>query len=307
MHCYKTVYMTTGVFVICVYVLPFFSLVVVMRLSVVFFQGLFSSHHQIDRVVAHPDPLFSPFDVHIVNDMGTDLPEVRYNHYAENVSFLGGLWHLFQRTVFACIRVVRGQPAPEYPHSIYLKHLNIGQHGDIDQLRLRGTGDVAFGISRGAATTFSHWALCHKPKDQPLFLLLEGCPDSTWHVLHYRYGSVIARVVEWLLERCTSYSCFQAQALSPSALVPHFPLDLPVAFVTSARDHSVPAACTHRLVEALRARGHKHVHVLELVDAGHETYYTGSTRDHDAYKAFVHMLLQRYRSGGGSCAPPLPP
>lgn len=187
---------------------------------------------------------------------------------------------------------------------------------------MRGVGDIAFGISRGAATTFARWALDGESKDdedsssssstglistssnnskarsRPAFLLLEGCPDSFPSVIRWRYGVWVGALVELVLSVFTFYSRSEARRLSPIALASScFPLDLPVAFVTSKRDSRVPPEGTWRLVEALRARGHKHVHVLELQDAGHEDYYSGSERDHDAYKRFVRSMRDKYLDG----------
>jgi len=254
---------------------------------VVFFQGAFASAQQVHRLTTHPDPLFLP---HEIRSIAADLPEVVYSS------------PLFLRIAFTWIlnlcllamgRPVIVQGAPYY---IDFRHVNLGQHSDIEQCRARGVGDIAFGISRGAATTFARWALAEEEElasgTVPKLLLLEGCPASIPHVLEFRNGARLASLAEWLLEQMTAYKAADARLLSPLALAHRFPHNIPVAFVTAKHDTSVSPNDTYALVDALQRAGHPSVHVLELQDAHHNNYYTGSERDRLAYKAFVMALRE---------------
>ena len=169
--------------------------------------------------------------------------------------------------------------------------VDFGQEYDVSLLRSEPSSDIAFGISRGAATTFSRWAHASPNETLPQLVVLEGCPDSIGNVLNYRYGRRVGGVVQQLLHRWTRY---RANGMSALASASRFPLDLPVAFVTSIQDKSVPASGTQAIVNLLRARGHKHVHLLVLQDAHHNNYYTASERDRSAYQTFVRLLQDRY-------------
>ncbi len=83
-------------------------------------------------------------------------------------------------------------------------------------------------------------------------------------------------------------------------LIPHWhlsingPKEIPIAFVTSRRDTGVPMEGTIRLVDRLRERGHKNVHLLVLDDAHHNNYLTASDRDRKNYIEFVSNLGRLY-------------
>lgn len=249
--------------------------------QVVFFQGIFSSWYQVQRVA---DILFpnGSFVTH-----RQDLPEVLYFKHSE---WTWNPMHWFMKIFTYLFRT-----GP--PYSINLADMNIAQTADVAELIQRDKDIpldqlISFGMSRGAATTFVRHALY--PERKAKLVLLEGCPDSIPNVMEYRYGVQGATVVEWLLTRLTSYDASFARTHSPLALAAHFPKDVPIAFVTSERDTKVQPAGTLRLVAALHAAGHKMIHVLVLKDADHDCSLTWSERDKTAYVDFVKDLHKRY-------------
>jgi len=253
--------------------------------SVVFFQGAFASAQQVQRLTTHPDPLFQP---HEIVPPPHDLPEIIYS---PSIPCRALMW-------FAnAFLLLLGRPGLHGdPYYIDVRRVNLAQQSDIEQCRERGVGDIAFGISRGAATTFARWAVddIEHETEQPSFLLLEGCPASIPHAIRFRYGDRVASWIEWVLEHTTQYKAADARTLSPLALADRFPHTLPVAFVTAKHDTTVSPDDTHAIVAALLASGHPSVHVLELQDAHHNNYFVGSERDRHAYRAFVGNLKHLY-------------
>jgi len=254
-------------------------------MSVVFFQGIFANFDQVNRVLHHHDPLFPECDLVSISN---DLPEI--------ITDTNSLSYTIQTWMVSMVFGLLFRPYLVRPYAIDYSALNFAQHNDIAQHRLRGVGDIAFGISRGAATTFSRWALDGTEGSglRPKLLVLEGCPDSISNVLQHRFGDFLASYIESVMEIITQYNKTIALQLAPIALAKQFPLDLPVAFITSLRDTKVPMQGTLDLAQALRERGHPHVYLLVLQDAGHNDYYTGSSRDHQAYKTFFQNLVKTF-------------
>lgn len=233
-----------------------------MAATLVFYPGIFDELHQIYRVMECMDPLFE------------NTIFLQYIPFVDRTtlrSFLLRVW------MFVCL--------------LWEGRVDFGQEYDVSLLRKEPPSDIAFGISRGAATTFSRWAHADVLETRPKLVVLEGCPDSIGNVLNYRYGKWVGGLVESLLTRSTRY---RADGMSALASASVFPLDLPVAFVTSEKDTSVPASGTYAIVNALRSRGHQHVHLLVLKDAHHNNYYTASKRDRTAYQTFVRTLQDLY-------------
>jgi pimeloyl-ACP methyl ester carboxylesterase len=252
---------------------------------VVFFQGLGACMHQVNRV---RNVLFPS---HLIQMPKEDLPEIAYLRHPMRVPWF---WWPVHLCLCLCMWLFR---APHFPYSLLFWRLNIGQSRDIQALIERdqdvpATELISFGISRGALVTFIRHAT--NPDRKARLVLLEGCPASIPATLDYRYGRFLARCVEWLLCHFTRYNLLDATYASPLAMADMFPKDVPVAFVTSERDTSVPAQGTRDLVETLKRFGHTKVHMLVLKDAGHDTYLTASERDRRAYLEFVESLCVTY-------------
>ena len=262
------------------------------RASIVFFPSACATSCQIERYTQHPDPLFDALDVCTMED---ELPEVATDDTCSIYTrFLSWLTRVFALVLFCGWSKKESMKSC---HRFLFRRMNFGQYEDIEQCKKRGTADIAFGVARGAATTFVRWALVDQEINEPAyprFVLLEACPASLPHSLEYRYGKRIASWIEYVLERITSYSSRDARILSPLAVAYRFPHTIPVAFVTSKRDAVVSFRDTHNLIDVLRLTGHPHVHVLELQDAPHHAYYEKSKRDRHAYKQFVSQMKHLY-------------
>src|SRR6185312_6124807 len=131
--------------------------------QVVFFQGIFSSWFQVQRVA---DILFP--NASILKHQN-DLPEIAYFDHSE------WTWNPIHWSMWLFTLLFRSGP----PYSINLSEMNIAQAADVAALIQRDQGIpaaqlISFGISRGAATTFVRHALY--PERKAKLVLLEGCP-----------------------------------------------------------------------------------------------------------------------------------
>ena len=185
-------------------------------------------------------------------------------------------------------------------HAIRFWKVNIGQSSDSDEWVARYSEAwvpkepvICFGVSRGALVTFKNAYFLAKI-EVPKLVILEGCPDSIPDVIEARYGSVIGGAIEWALQLFTRYNAKRARQNSALSCVDDFPRGVPVAFITSEKDTTVPARNTLRLVDALIQSGHKQVHLLVLKHADHNSYITGHPEDREEYIEFVKDLRARY-------------
>lgn len=151
---------------------------------------------------------------------------------------------------------------------------------------------VLFGTSRGAATTFVSVAISEPHDRRHLRLVVLEAPfDSVENALKHRWGEdAQPHLLHWLKQWTNYTENFE----SPARVAWRFPLDVPVAFVTSAVDHVVHRNRTQYLIDILKTRGHPHLHHLLLNHSGHSDMSLGQGPDQQAYVQFMSGLYDRY-------------
>lgn len=186
-------------------------------------------------------------------------------------------------------------------HSVNVSQINIGQDGDVknhknkyDKLTAEH-GDcpvIIYGVSRGAATSFSALALNKYPNVR--LAILEGCFDSHSHLIKERWPKLFSigaqNVLVPLIERVTSY---KRNGINPIDNVPTFPKQVTTLFITSKIDAEVPADCTRELAHALAQNGQKEVYLLELENSRHPRYMMDDPNDTKTYEQVTHALYQK--------------
>ena len=150
---------------------------------------------------------------------------------------------------------------------------------------------VLFGCSRGAATTLTSMATLDEDEKRKIALVIAEAPFDTFPSVVHESSYFPTRLVLWCFRTLGSYRDDQ---LSPLAAMDEFPLDVPVAFITSKRDTRVPPVCTHRLIERLKERGHTKVHHLELEQSSHPTFPIHNANDATRYNDFLDRLYDKY-------------
>lgn len=207
-------------------------------------------------------------------------------------------WHwLFWLVTWLAHRMMgvcaRGRAAAATAYYVRLSHLSFGGASDVRQLRARlrvcaarhpGRRIVLFAASKGAATVMATLAELSQEERRALALVVLEAPFDALQSLLPR---PLLAALEWL----TRYERAQMTPLEAARFVPG---DLPVAFITSRGDMSVPEALTLRLIEALRAAGHAMVHHLSLARAEHAAMPLGDPEDRAAYTHFMAQLYVQY-------------
>jgi hypothetical protein len=192
-----------------------------------------------------------------------------------------------------------------------LRKTNIGGFNDLVDYDLRfqsaikanennNKSGVLFGTSRGGSLTFKYLSTMQQREylDRIKLVLLEGPFDDLRATLHETYPFGLGRCVEWLLNRFCDYTPYQ---VPPISVAKNFPLNIPVAFIMTRNDATVPMARTENLIDAVKRErtraGMVDLKVHELVldeNAHHEMSVGPNLRDAFSYKKFVDELYDLY-------------
>lgn len=149
---------------------------------------------------------------------------------------------------------------------------------------------ILWGVSRGAATTFS--AFCSHYYTNVKLVVLEAPFYSIPSLLETRYSRAVARIALAALQRVTS---FNKNGPSPASLVHKCPPHVPFAFISSRADTEVPLSETRRFIDALMARGQNPIWLLVLDHSAHPSYPIENTQDRIQYACFMHALYRHLR------------
>lgn len=145
---------------------------------------------------------------------------------------------------------------------------------------------VLFGCSRGAATVVTTLANLNKDLLSHIALAIVEAPfDTVENVVNA--SSYIPSLGMFYLRRFTKYEDKQQSPFD--AVNGNFPVDIPIAFVTSKVDDRVPVENTMRLINVLNEKGHKKLHHLMLEDKHHSLMFMD-----DKYVEFVKELYEMY-------------
>ena len=150
---------------------------------------------------------------------------------------------------------------------------------------------VLFGCSRGASTVLCALRHLTTTEQKHVALVMVEAPfDALDHVFKCWYG------VRWglrILKLFQYFTAFRLEQESPLQAVKHvnFPLQLPLAFVISEADRTVPIECTMELINALIERQHGHLHLLALHGSHHSEMSVGNERQD--YIQFAKEMHER--------------
>jgi alpha-beta hydrolase superfamily lysophospholipase len=149
---------------------------------------------------------------------------------------------------------------------------------------------VLFGSGRGAATILVSLLHLTQTERARIALAILESPFATVQSLYDEttLGSLSMR----LLQKLTRYEADQRSPLN-AVRDPHFPLQIPLAFVSSESDRAVPDRHTRLLLAELRARHHPELAHLSLFLSGHSTMALAE-EESGRYLAFVGELYNKY-------------
>lgn len=155
---------------------------------------------------------------------------------------------------------------------------------------------VLFGCSRGASVVLVALAKFTEVEIKHIHLAIVEAPfASVPSVISRTYPSCI---VPWILSGLEKFTSYTSRQLSPLEAVKSetFPLELPLLFVTSQVDTTVPPEETLELIRVLREeRGHRELHHLELQKSHHCQMSLQDQDDVDMYLKKVQLLYRKYQ------------
>jgi len=291
----------------------------------IYFQGIFASQAQIAKYTGDrgfiattgehvkcagaPDMFYQPY-------VGKELDEVNLKHSVQENKYINFLKRIFlpasliQETVSnaKCDKwgiTVEPEESDETVKSFSIDwyKCDLGQNSDIAQHKCKyelctqeypDADIILYGASRGAATTFNAVALNKYDTSRIKLIVLESCFDSIPSLLRSWYPRMCSQakiccMVQKLLSLGTGY---RHDGPAPEKLVNCFPAHVPVVFVTSKIDTTVPSRCTKHMAQLLANRGENPVYLLELHCSSHPKYTIDDQEDRESYQRFMHTLYK---------------
>jgi hypothetical protein len=292
------------------------------KITTVYMQGMNASSHQASKYAGSEGVDLLDDTIGKTNNapllayniyVGEELEQIGYQatNFQQEIQMIGVSLHNWWNNIDA------------KPYHINLSKTDIGQKIDIATQVSRWKGAirrypdrdiVLYGVSRGAATTFSSVALCEDNKllSKVKLVILEGVFDTLSHCLESRshWNQGLDSVKKYLPQDYKEYPDnfkFSIEKLGISALTQHdftnecsplslvdkFPKNIPIGIVYTTNDSHVPNETTENLIDACNKAG-LNVHVLKLKNSRHSTMSLDDTEDRIAYKNFVEDLYSLY-------------
>lgn len=243
--------------------------------------------------------------------IGCEIDEVKLAPVQGKVSFNDKLVQGMNKVVFKICSIKASKPIGNYDvstHSVDVSKVNIGQQRDLDNHKKKYNlcckehpqdDIILFGVSRGAATTFSAVACNNYDPNKVKLVVVEGCFDSVsnlikeWTFLswlskskriHKKLYNIVPKV----------YPAYQKHGINPLANVEQFAKQgIPVVFITSKTDKTVPYSNTMRLAKATAQAGAT-VYVIELEHSSHSGYCSSNNKDRQKYQTILHAIYKRH-------------
>ena len=220
-------------------------------------------------------------------------------------SYVFGMCNGWIKKVIYSDIVVTGHPRGKSIRNfgIDLRKFNLGGKPDVEilskkyeEVQTKHDNLLVYSVSRGTRAAFNFFTgpylKLNKEKWKVNGVVFEGAIDSIEHVLKvssYRYFNFLS--LQKMLSYCTAYKIDDEQ--EPINRVDKFPKNIPVLFVTSKIDKTVPSECTKRLAHALANSGHENVFLLKLKNSSHPSYMKDDEGDIEKYRAVVNAFYER--------------
>ncbi len=276
------------------------------NIATIFFQGNMSSRNQAANYAGNEG-----LDVKISNETiehvyRPDAPKILHNIYPYDdlndvaYGFSINPLHWCLQIKSLVVNTYCNIHGSSISHS-YITENNIGGKEDVNQ-HIRAIHEcvkanpskkiVLFGCSRGAATTLITLANLSKELLKHIALVIVEAPfDSIPSVIES--SSWFPAPTMAFLKSVTKYDENQQSPLD-AVSSDEFPLDIPLAFITSKVDTRVPIENTQKLIDVLKAKNHSNVYHLMLENSHHALMHSHNEQDKQNYVEFVNELYERY-------------
>ena len=200
--------------------------------------------------------------------------------------------HLIDKAISRFRNWYNGVEQPYLWHTVWSK-MSVGGAHDIELFKtavdncaaeMEGPEKkmVLYGVSRGAATVFTSVTQMSEMQQAMISLVILEAPfDMIEHVTN--------PLTRMFLSTFTAYNPKQT---SPFEVAKKWPKHIPIVFIVSASDKTVPYSQTFRLIYQLINNGHRKLKILLLEKGGHNDM----AREPE-YKEFIEKMYDKY------CAP----
>ena len=279
--------------------------------STIFYQGMSQSQVQLAKYTGNRgftattgEHVVSQSSIDIIYEpfIGKEIRDVNLQPFSTYLSYVNLITHLFiLKSLFVnwyqqiAVKRLTSSTESVYYHTNHFKSISIGQNSDIlshnekytlweleNKIQL-----ILFGVSRGAATTFN--SVCTNKYSNIKLVILEGCFYSIDDVLKKRFG-FLSGFANYVL----SYTSYKKDGPSPSKCIDQFPDDIPVVFISSLIDSTVPYASTKKLATELASKRKAPVYLLTLTKSRHFAYMYDDQEDANKYQCFMHAIYKKY-------------
>lgn len=157
-----------------------------------------------------------------------------------------------------------------------------------------------FGVSRGAATTFSALAENKDNYQNIKLCVIEGPPSSLMHIFKFQAGIVFARPL-YFLARKLGFLGWQHKSDKSKQAIGHadaFPDNIPLVVVSSQKDKLVPISSALKLALRVAVNRKKKkistpVYFIQLENADHNDYAIDKN-DSERYQQNLHAIYRRH-------------
>lgn len=284
---------------------------VMEQVVTVFFQG-----NQASRLQATKYAGKEGLDIYVTNDnvehvYNPSSPQLLYNlfSYPElNDVRYGWSWNPYH-WLFMLLHWIRQLQFNIYgsacvPHNLHSR-VNIAGSEDVAQCVLAIKACITkhamkrivlFGTSRGASTVLLALTRLSKEELSHIALVIAEAPFASVQSVLYATMPLPTKTVPFFTAALEYFTQYRATQRSPlqAVLSEDFPLDLPLVFVTSEVDTTVPVSETKQLLTVLQERKHTALHHIALKHSHHSWMSLHHEEDVALYVKELHLLYRKY-------------
>jgi len=188
-----------------------------------------------------------------------------------------------------------GIDANDFSYFLRFSKYNFGQDNDVEAINneyqlINDPNIIAYGVSRGSRALIN-WIAKYRPLNIKA-IILEGTPtdldemtDFSPGYLYYYY-QLVKRILPYI-------SSYDPNAPNITDTILDLPRNIPILFITSEKDKTVPYQCSLNIYQKLINNGFTNVSICVLGKAGHDDYISNNDRDRAIYYDAVMKIYEQ--------------
>lgn len=177
----------------------------------------------------------------------------------------------------------------------------IGQINDVQKLseqidQIESYNIILFGESRGASTIINYLGSKLSRPDKIKAVVLDSPFDQLLNVISHRLNRLhLSRFIKpQFIEKCfcSISKNYKLDGIQPIKSVSHINQTIPILFICSQEDKSVPWISSLKLYKNLILNNHQNAHILILPHGKHACLTDGECKNE--YRAVIHAFFKKY-------------